>query len=77
LNDLDIRDLIGRKVSHEIEGIDEFYIEYGVIVNAWYDDFLDTIDCYVAFYDPDKTFCEKKHRPNILRYVLSSLELIE
>ncbi len=77
MNHIHIRDLIGRKVSHEIEGIDGSYTEYGVIVNAWHDDFLDVIDCYVAFYDPDKTFCEKKHRPNILHYALSSLELIE
>jgi len=51
--------------------------EYGIIVHCWYSEEIDDYDCYVAFYGtsfPDeKTYC----KPYILRYGITSLEILE
>jgi len=69
-------EVIGQRVYLEHE--DE--IEYGVITNAWIDDFLGAIDCLVAFYPQGLKYGQEPYeygKPYILRYLYSSLRLVE
>lgn len=68
-------DLIGKKVYLQHENAKE----YGVIVNAWIDGYLDAIDCHVAFYPDGNTYgytFEQSDKPYILRYLYRSLTLM-
>ena len=69
-------DVIGQRVYLQHEN----YREYGVIVNAWIDDFLESIDCYVAFYPEGLRYGEEPYeydKPYVLRYLYHSLQLVE
>ncbi len=77
----DLSQLIGKKViRRNINPLDkdDGTSEVGVIVYAWRDFELNAVDCYVAFLGEDwpKLGEKPEHKPNILRYLLSSLEEI-
>lgn len=49
--------------------------EAGIVIHVWYNEFLDSEECYVAFFGNDfpeeNSKCEK---PYILKYLIGSLE---
>jgi hypothetical protein len=51
--------------------------EVGIIIHTWHDEFLDTTDCYVAFYGHDFPDGRPVEKPYVLRYLISSLEAVE
>ncbi len=69
-------DYIGKKVRFYSTDGETNSLEYGIIVNAWHDDFLKIIDCYVAMYEVGIHYGENGYRPGILHYAADSLELI-
>ena len=71
--------LVGLKVKHKVTCAQtgEEDDEYGVIVQAWWDKEMETVDCYVAFYGFSMPEGQPEAIPYCLRYFLSSLEIIE
>lgn len=76
-----INSLIGKKVKRTFilsQGYEEkTAVEFGVIVYAWWDDFMQEIDCYIAFHG--ETFLQgvPEEKPYVLRYYLFGLEFID
>ena len=71
-------ELIGKIVMHYLlSGKDsgEAY-EYGIIVNAWYDDSIKATDCYVAFWGSEIPRGKPAGKPYIMQYALSSLDFV-
>ena len=73
--------LVGKKVKRTFilsQGDEEkTAVEVGVIVYAWWDDFMQEIDCYIAFHG--ETFLQgvPEEKPYVLRYYLFGLEIID
>ena len=63
--------LVGRRVRLSATG------EAGVIVHVWEDPEVKTTDCYVAFFGDEIPDGKPEKPPHVLRYFLSSLELID
>ena len=51
--------------------------EVGVVVHTWKDEIMDSIDCHVAFYGNNFPQGKPKEPPYVLRYLESSLEVID
>lgn len=62
---------IGTKVRFADSG------EVGIVVWTWHDEFLDTQDCYVAFVGTEFPTGKPLEPPYVLRYLASSLEVVE
>jgi hypothetical protein len=74
-----LKALIGRRVCRRADNLDsEYGSEFGVILNAWIDEQLEAVDCYVVFFgDRWPTAGQPPiEKPYVLRYLLSSLELL-
>jgi hypothetical protein len=50
--------------------------EYGVVVHCWFDDDIQTYDCYVAFFGNAQPVNAPTEKPYILRYASTSLKKI-
>lgn len=48
--------------------------EYGVVVHCWFDDDIQTYDCYVAFFGNSQPKGAPIEKPYILRYASTSLK---
>jgi len=70
--------LIGKHVklisNHDT---DDKSVEYGVIVNAWYEDSIGSVDCYVALYGSPFKLGKPSERPLVYRYAMTSLQFLE
>lgn len=51
--------------------------EVGIVVWTWHDEFLDSQDCYVAFFGDHFPSAKPSKIPYILRYLSTSLERID
>jgi len=73
-----LKTLVGRRVCRRADNLDsEYRPEFGVILNAWIDEQLEAVDCYVLFFgDRWPTAGQPIEKPYVLRYLLSSLELL-
>lgn len=62
----------GTKVSYDgIEGV----LEYGIVVQCWFEDTIGEYDCYIAFYKNDNEG-KPVEKPYILRYAVNSLSVL-
>jgi hypothetical protein len=50
--------------------------EYGVVVHCWFNDFLQSYDCYVAFFGNALPEQEPEEKPYILRYASAALNIL-
>ena len=67
----------GARVTLGRFGDSDAVVEYGVVVATFWDSFLETYDCYVAFFGEDgfpKTKEDFKEKPYVLRYLETSLK---
>ena len=73
-----LKALVGRRVCRRADNLDsEYGSEFGVILHAWIDEQLEVVDCYVVFFgDRWPTAGQPIEKPYVLRYLLSSLELL-
>lgn len=74
----ELGDLIGIRVRHECTAPDEIQrFEYGMLTQAWNDEDMQAIDCYIAFYGFNKYKGKPANRHEVLRYFLSSVTLLD
>ncbi len=64
------------KVGDKVRVKSDDFIEYGVIVWIWADPDLGFKDAYIASFGNSFPVESPKQKPDILRYALSSLELV-
>ena len=62
---------IGKRVRLKSTG------EVGIIIYTWESKEILEIDCYIAFFGKSFPQAEPDEKPYVLRYTLSSLEILE
>ncbi|MEL7130987.1 MAG: hypothetical protein AAGK77_01100 [Pseudomonadota bacterium] len=64
----------GTKVR--LDGLEDGGPEYGVIVHCWFNDEIQTHDCYIAFFGNEQPTGAPSEKPYILRYASSVLTVL-
>ena len=74
----DLATLVGKRVrlEHDDDEDGVWKYERGYIIHAWFDNELEAVDCYVAFFGNEWPEIGTKpiKKPYVLRYLLASLK---
>lgn len=64
----------GTRVRYD--GLEGQAAEYGVVIHCWFNEEIQSHDCYVAFFGNEEPSNEPSEKPYVLRYASASLTVL-